>query len=46
MTKPWNVCDTVRDEYTGSWGDTLFLCLSAVYMMFACEMVLEVMVVL
>ena len=40
------MCDTVRDEYTGCWGNVIFLCLSAVYMMFACELILEVMVVL
>ena len=23
MPKPWNVCDTMRDEYTVSWGNEI-----------------------
>ena len=44
--KLWTVCDTVRDEYTGCWGDVIVWCLSAVYTMVACVLILEVMFVL
>ena len=46
MQNPWNVCDTMRDEYNGCWGKAIVLCLGAVYRMFDCELILEVMVVL
>ena len=36
----------MRDEYTGCWGNAIVLCLRAVYMIFACDLILEVMVVM
>ena len=42
----WDVCDTVRYEFTGCWGNAIIFCLIAVNMMFSCELILEVMVVL
>ena len=41
MPKPWNVCDTIRDEYTSCWGNMI-----AVYMMLYCVLILEVIVLL
>ena len=46
MPKPWNVCVTVRDEYTGCWGYVIVLCLSAVYKIFSCELIFEVIFVI
>ena len=46
VPNPWNVCDTVSDEYTGCWGNTIVWCYITVCMMLDCVMILEVMVVM